>query len=488
MRRFERMSSIARTRLFPVLAVILSVVVKFPIQGNVASWRNGGTGVFPRAGPPVEWNSEDSQVWATSLGGSNGSPILVDGKLFCNEEPNALVCVDSETGIVLWKRENGLLNLLGLSDEEIEAARATVQESERLDVEIRRNLYQIRRIERNRENISEEEFEKRYRALWERYFELGEKKESLSKNDPYGETVMPAMHPTNGYTTYTPVSDGELVFACYGFGAVVAYDFEGNRRWHRVLDDSDHVHGGTVSPVLAGGQLVVRFSDYVALDPKTGEELWRAPSEVTFGTSAPFELEGESFLFTPRGEVIRMSDGAKLTQSLVQITGKDSAHTTFSSPVLAGRSLFTVRGEGGLEGHAYHFRIPRSIAALEENGLELVWRKDVRKQRYYASPVASDGLLYLFTEAKWLIVLEVDSGELVYEKRIEGLRGPSYSSLALAGNRLFAGSEVGQVVAFEAGREYKEIGRSEVGPFLSSPIFDADTVYLRASDGIRAYR
>ena len=59
---------------------------------------------------------------------------------------------------------------------------------------------------------------------------------------------------------------------------MVAYDLEGNRLWHQVLDDTDHVHGGTVSPILVDGVLIVRFSDYVALDSETGKEVLKDSS------------------------------------------------------------------------------------------------------------------------------------------------------------------------------------------------------------------
>jgi outer membrane protein assembly factor BamB len=57
-------------------------------------------------------------------------------------------------------------------------------------------------------------------------------------------------------------------------------------------------------------ELIIRFSDYVALDPASGEELWRTPSTgVAFNCPANFELDGKHYLFTGRGELIRASDG-----------------------------------------------------------------------------------------------------------------------------------------------------------------------------------
>lgn len=471
---------------FKKLLTLFLIMLPEAINADVLGWRGDGSGYFPDVSPPLDWGSEKATGWSVDLEPSNASPILVGGKLFLNEEPNVLICVDSETGEILWKREHGLLDLLGLSEDELVAAQATIEESKQLDLEIKRNLYQINRMEkRGNRGLSQEEHDVKYMQLWDVYAELGLKKEALSKNSPYGETVLPAMHPSNGYTTYTPTSDGKNVYACYGTGVVVAYDFEGNRLWHRVLDDTDHVHGGTVSPILVDGKLIVRFSDYVALSLETGDEIWRTPSRVVFGTSVVFKLESQSFLFTPKGEVIRVADGKKITEELVVIEDEELIHTVFSSPIRSGDHLYTVRGNY-TEGHAYHFRIPDSVFELEADGLELVWKKDVKKNRYYASPLIHEGLLYSITENSWMIVLDSGSGELVYEHKIEGAQGTTYPSLSLAGNVIFAGTHSGQVIAIEPGRVYKEVGRSKVESYLSSPIFDGDSVYLRTREKIQA--
>ena len=94
----------------------------------------------------------------------------------------------------------------------------------------------------------------------------------------------------------TPCSDGRYVYTCNGLGIVTKHDLEGNRIWAKVMEKPDHNWGASASPQLIGGKLIVRFADYVALDPKNGNELWRVKDPQTFGTPASFQVEGNWFI------------------------------------------------------------------------------------------------------------------------------------------------------------------------------------------------
>ncbi len=473
-----------RLSLCLLLSLLYSTVPLFT-QADVYSWRNGGDGAFPDAKPPLDWETAESTVWTASFAGSNASPILVKRKLFFTEEPTTLVCVTAKSGKLLWKRDNDLLNLMGLNEKEIEKAKATVTESERIKKAIAEKRYQSRRLGRSESSASGEAKERR-KKLGAEIKNLEQEREKLRQNDPYGSAVLPVTHPTNGYCSYTPVSDGKTIFTCFGSGTVVAYNLKGRRLWHKLLGDADHDWGGSVSPLLIDGKLIVKFSDYVALNPRNGEEIWRTPSRVNFGTPISFKLEDQTFLFTSRGEVIRLSDGRKLTDELIVIDNEDRYWTVFNSPVLLKDRLYTVRGVKGDDGHAYQFRIPETVRALEEQGLELIWRKDIRKQRYYASPLLVDELFYVLSDNHWLTVLEADSGELVYEHKIEDMGGVAYPSLVRAGDFIFAGSENGQVAFFKPGRNYVEVARGKVPEYRSTPVFVGDRAYIRTLEDIRA--
>ncbi len=468
-----------------LVIVVLSLCIgSLSCFGDVLSWRNGGSGIYENATAPLTWNEEGAVAWATQVDAGNSCPILIGDKLIFSEEPSNLVCVDAKTGKLLWRGENSLLNLKGLTDEEIAAAEATLAESRRIDKEMARLAYLRDRLGRSSSLPSEEKRKKRDELL-DQHFALVKKKKELAKNDAYGDVVNAPTHPTTGYTTGTPVSDGKTVYAYFCLGTAVAYDLDGNRLWHTIARGSSGF-GESVSPILVEDKLILKAGDYRALDAATGEELWRTSVKNHHGTPVAFEVEGESFLCTSTGCVIRVSDGKRMGPDLVKHIKGVPAY--FGSPILDGDSIYTVKGSNGAEGFAYRFRIPERLADFEKNGLEIVWERDVTATRYYASPLVFDGVFYSFSQKHLFHAMDAETGETLYEELVEGLKDDSYPSMALAGDRIFLGSETGRVAFVEPGREFRFVASTSTKPFRSTPIFVGDRVYLRTNEDIRSIR
>jgi outer membrane protein assembly factor BamB len=102
-------------------------------------------------------------------------------------------------------------------------------------------------------------------------------------------------NPTNGYATETPATDGERVYAYFGgIGIVYCFDLDGKPHWNAEIGAyPTQMNNGTgSSPALADGRLFIQCDNdeksfLVALDAKTGKELWRTPREERTGWSTP---------------------------------------------------------------------------------------------------------------------------------------------------------------------------------------------------------
>lgn len=147
----------------------------------------------------------------------------------------------------------------------------------------------------------------------------------------------------------SPCTDGERAFFFYGTSVLAAYDFEGKEIWKRDLG-KDYGNFGTQwtyssSPALDGGRIYIQVlqrdhafefhgqqkgdpngknqSYILALDPKTGKEIWRhvRPSEAqmesleAFSTPVFTSHEGKRIMLISGGDTLTAHDadtGAEL--------------------------------------------------------------------------------------------------------------------------------------------------------------------------------
>ena len=91
--------------------------------------------------------------------------------------------------------------------------------------------------------------------------------------------------------------------------------------------------------------------------------------------------------------------------------------------------------------------------------------------------------LYAANDQGLLTVLDAATGEEVYAERVN-MRGSTYPSISVAGNRLYVSSDTGATVVVQTGREYKELARNQLEPFRSSLVFDGKRVYVRTAKNL----
>jgi len=265
----------------------------------------------------------------------------------------------------------------------------------------------------------------------------------------------------------TPVTDGRRIYVILGGGIVASYTLEGKRRWVQFVEPAALTYGPAASPLLVGETLVVQSKVLKALDADTGRILWSAPgAEPHYGTPAVITVGGIPFVVTPKGAVVRVSDGAVLAKGIAEGLGGDQA----PSPVVRGDVVY--------------FAYARSSAvklALKDGRIlhEKLWEQELPGD-VIASPVVTDGLLYMIPAgSSELRVLSAKTGEILLQKDVD-LSPNLYPSLALAGGRVFLGNDLGETLVLEPGREYKELRRNRLPEGSgSSPVFAGPNLFRR---------
>jgi len=121
----------------------------------------------------------------------------------------------------------------------------------------------------------------------------------------------------NSYTSETPVTDGERVYAYFGNVGVFCLDLEGRLVWSKSLPPHSmrHSWGTAASPVLHRDRLYLvndneEQSYLLALDKRSGKEVWRVDQDEKSNWSTPYVWENErrTEIVTPGTDKVRAYD------------------------------------------------------------------------------------------------------------------------------------------------------------------------------------
>jgi outer membrane protein assembly factor BamB len=426
---------------------------------STLGFRGDGSGKFPRATPPLTWSAEQNVLWATPLpAASNASPIVVEDRVFVTAEPDLLLCLRASDGKILWERQ---VNYYTDKDaKEIAVIEARLKE---FATQIQQYPVVMQQLT---DAFAAYEKDPKNKELEAKVSKLNAERQALYLQlKPLAGFIPPPTFPAIGYTSPTPVSDGQRVYIAFGSGMVAAFELDGRMAWHTRLDPPKRQHGHGASPVLAGGKLMVHFQDLVALDPATGAESWQARAEASWGTPVVARTPAGELLVTPGGDVVRGVDGQMIARCVSALE--------FNGPVVDNNVAYF------LQNPATAFELPTAPGA-NVNPVQK-WQVELPKDRYTASPIVHDGLLYAVTYGNLLSVLDAATGDKVYEQKLP-LSGAAASSLVLVGDKhLMICGDAGQTLVIEAGRKYQVTSNNTLEPFRSTPLPAGNRLFVRGS-------
>lgn len=253
-------------------------------------------------------------------------------------------------------------------------------------------------------------------------------------------------HAMNSFATPSCVTDGERVIAFFDVAGIHCFDLAGKPLWSQKLGEFPGPWGISASPVLAGNLVIQNCdtqgeSSIVGLDRKTGKVLWRTargekpmggwstPIEVTVGKRSELVVNSEQGLdaydpatgkhlwhcrgFNGRGEpmpvfahgLVLVLNGKSGDIYAVRPGGSGDVSDThrvwhtprpkvrdIPSPIVVGDYLFAIDMKG-------------NATTYEARTGKVLWTEKI-PGAYAASPVASNGLIYLNTESGETLVIK----------------------------------------------------------------------------------
>jgi outer membrane protein assembly factor BamB len=305
-------------------------------------------------------------------------------------------------------------------------------------------------------------------------------------------------HLKNTFASETPVTDGERVYAYFGNLGVFCFTVDGKEVWSKQWEPSRTAFGwGTAaSPVLYKHRLyIVNDNDdhsfLVALNKKTGDQIWKVDREERTNWSTPYIWENER-----RTEII--TTGVKKVRSydldgklLWELGGMSSIviPTPFSSfgllYVASGyvqdqhRPVFAIRP--GASGDI-------SLAQDETSNKYIAWFQP-KAGPYNPSPLVYGDYYYTLLDFGFFTCHDAKTGKEIYGKqRIDPSAGSGFTSSPWAYNgKIFCLSEDGDTFIIQAGPEYKLVGKNSLDEMcMATPAVVRGSLIIRTAS--RLYR
>jgi outer membrane protein assembly factor BamB len=105
-----------------------------------------------------------------------------------------------------------------------------------------------------------------------------------------------------------------------------------------------------------------------------------------------------------------------------------------------------------------------------------------------SSPLLYEGLVYTIKDGGILTALDAETGRVVKQARVDGAVDKYYSSPVAAGGRIYLLSEGGTVSVLEPGADWTLLSSSELGePCYATPAVGGDTLYVRTLEHLYAF-
>jgi hypothetical protein len=428
--------------------------------------------------PSVRYESKNI-LWMTELPQrSNATPIIVQDRIFVMAEPDELLCLDKNTGRILWSAAINYYE--ALSSAERWAKPAYRKRVDPLVAQLQKEKDRIRRV-------------KLRARIQEALLAIDAGRYALKLDGHYGDHFGIV-----GFTTPTPVSDGKRVYAWCGNGVAACYDLEGKRQW--ITRIKAEALSYSSSPALVDGVLAVFQNQVTGLDARTGKVRWQQRRiGANSGALIPARIAGTPVIVSQRGSVVRATDG----KLLFRPRGPNSGETSWAPPVVLGEVMYlpnygvnrlNVIDFTGVRGDDWR---PKTTAISLPEGMNRKPDGGWIDRMTAGSPLVFSGLAYNTDIYGLFCVIDLKAQRMSYRRQTE-LHGlfhynalPVAASPALVGKHIVVQDNQGTALVLESGRKYRVRSKNRIATEIDRwwPIPGQETVAYTppVADGKRLY-
>ncbi len=313
----------------------------------------------------------------------------------------------------------------------------------------------------------------------------------LWKRTAYKGNAKTPIHIKNTYASETPITDGKRVYAYFGNLGLFCFDTNGKKLWEKRFQAYPMKSGwGTgSSPTLHKGKIYIvndneKNSFLVAIDAKTGDELWRTSRDEKSNWSTPYIWENSL-----RTEIVTSGSGKARSYDL-------DGNLLWE---LGGMSIITIPTPSAANGLLYlssgYVLWPRrpvyaikpgakgdiSLKGTSTKSKYIEWTQRTAAS-YHPSPVVYKGYIYVLLDRGFLSCYDAKTGKAMYEKK--RLPARAFTSSPWAYNDcIFCLNEDGETFVIKAGPKFEGVARNSLDGqmTLSTPAIANDSLLIRTN-------
>ncbi|MEO6725993.1 MAG: PQQ-binding-like beta-propeller repeat protein [Blastocatellia bacterium] len=428
--------------LLSILLLAICALVAFhatakPSGSNWPQWRGPeGQGVSNDKNLPTEWSETKNVLWKVELPGKGFSqPIIWGDKVFLTTD------IEGGPAPATHKPPKHMLGDNEFHHPEWDSAD---------------KLHTFKTLCLNRDTG---------KILWEQ--------------TSYSGTVFDYRHKRGNYAAPTAVTDGKYVITYFGSEGVYCYDFEGKLIWKKSIGNIDTFGMGVgVSPVLYENLVVFvcdqslavpKDSFMVALDKKTGNQVWRVDRPVQGSWATPVIVK-----VAERTEMV--TSGNEFLISYAPATGKELWRTTgLKSHAIATPMI----GHGlAILSSGYPAKAVTAVKLGGSGNLDgtdkIAWKYN-KGTAYVPSPILYGDYAYLMSDAGIMTCLNAKTGEVVYEGGRVPIATKFYGASPVAfDGKILLTSDDGDTFVIKAGPKHEVLGTNSIGEPCRTSIAIAD--------------
>lgn len=296
-------------------------------------------------------------------------------------------------------------------------------------------------------------------------------------------------HNTGSFASYSPVTDGQFIWASFGSRGLYCYDMEGQKKWEKPLVKMSirARFGEGSSPCVAGSAVVVVCdhegdSKIFAFNKLTGEPMWEKARDegTTWATPVAAQVNGKWQVITNGTKATRAYD-VQTGELVWQSTGQTD--NCIPTPIVSGDMVYLISGFRGSSIQAVKLGKTGNLDGTDA----IVWTMSDGTPYVPSGILSGDRLIFCASGNNAGIVssYNVKTGKPVYSKQQLPEVRTIYASFVACPGQIYVADRDGTVVVLKNSDTFDVLAVNQLDSAIdATPAIVGDELYIKTAKTI----